>query len=159
MCPIQELQEKQDNLRSCDLKKKKIIQIYRKSCIQYCHLFHLTRTPCATRQLSQHLNTEENKQTHLKTHHKLTIMTVDRVGHTQVKNQNGQNLLCKKLFYVELNSKHILLSSFYPKIAFLVGKNALLCLHWFLTNIQRKIFPNFKCIFYNYRCIFLEKFT
>ena len=38
-------------------------------------------------------------------------------------------------FYVELNSKHILLSSFYPKNAFLVGKNALLCLHWFLTNI------------------------
>ena len=50
-------------------------------------------------------------------------------------------------FYVELNSKHILFSSFYPKNAFLVGKNALLCLHWFLKNIQRKIFSNLKCIF------------
>ena len=62
-------------------------------------------------------------------------------------------------FYVELNSKHILFNSFYPKNAFLVAKNALLCLHWFLTNIQRKIFPNFKCIFSNYRCIFLENVT
>ena len=59
-----------------------------------------------------------------------------------------------KAIYIELNSKHIL--SFYPKNAFLVGKIALLCLHPFLKNMQKKIFSNFKFIFL-ITCSFLWK--
>ena len=44
-------------------------------------------------------------------------------------------------------SKHILFPSFNPKNEFLVGKNALLCLHSFLKNKQRKIYSNLNAFF------------